>query len=114
MYADDLVLCGQSEEDLKAIVGWFVEVHKRRRLKVNAGKSKMMVRNGEEGLEYKVNVDGIHLEHLSELKYLGCVLENQVQTRQCVVGGLWEEGCRCINFIINARDLQLEYIKSLA
>ena len=26
LYADDLVLCGESEEDLKAIVGRFVEV----------------------------------------------------------------------------------------
>ena len=30
---------------------------------------------GEEGLEYEVFVDGIHLEHLSEFKYLGCILD---------------------------------------
>ena len=38
-------------EDLRVKVGWFVEVCKRRGLKVNAGKSKVMALNGEEGLE---------------------------------------------------------------
>ena len=35
--ADDLALCGDSEEDLRAIVGRFVEVCRRRGLKVNEG-----------------------------------------------------------------------------
>ena len=26
LYADDLVLCGESEEELRATVGWFAEV----------------------------------------------------------------------------------------
>ena len=43
LYADDLVLCGESEEDLRAMVGRFVEVCRRRSLKVNEGKSKMIV-----------------------------------------------------------------------
>ena len=47
----------------------------RRKLKVNAGKSKTMVMNGEDGLECEVHVDGIHLEHVSEFKYLACVLD---------------------------------------
>ena len=67
-------LCGESEEDLRAMVGRFVEVC-RRGLKVNAGKSKVMVLNGEEGLECEVHVDGTHLVHVSEFKYLGCVLD---------------------------------------
>ena len=50
LYADDLVICGESEEDLRVMVGQFAEVCGRR-LKVNAGKSKVMVLNGEEGLE---------------------------------------------------------------
>ena len=41
--ADDLVLFGESEEELRAMVGWFAEVCRRRGQKVNAGKSKMMV-----------------------------------------------------------------------
>ena len=38
LYADDLVLCAESEEDLRAIVGRFVEVYRRRGLKVNVGR----------------------------------------------------------------------------
>ena len=48
LYADDLVLCGESEEDLRAIVGRFIEVCWRS-LKVNAVKSKVMLIGGEEG-----------------------------------------------------------------
>ena len=40
LYADDLVLCGESEEDLRVMVGRFAEVC-RRGLKVNAGRSKV-------------------------------------------------------------------------
>ena len=38
LYAYDLVLCGESEEDLRAPLEHFVEVCRRRGLKVNAGK----------------------------------------------------------------------------
>ena len=48
---------------------------RRRELKVNASKSKVMVLNGEEGLKCKVHADGIRLEHVSKFKYFGCVLE---------------------------------------
>ena len=41
LYADDLVSCGESEEDLMAIVGCFIEVYRRRGLKVNAGNSNI-------------------------------------------------------------------------
>ena len=41
-YADDLVLCGELEEDLRAMEGSFAEVC-RRDLKVNASTSKLMV-----------------------------------------------------------------------
>ena len=63
LYADDLVLCGELEEDLRVMVGWFAEVCRRRGLKVNAGKSTVMVLNGEEGLVCEVHVDGIRLEN---------------------------------------------------
>ena len=74
LYANNLVLCGESEEDLRAMVGRSVELCRRRGLKLNAGKSKLMVLNKEEGLECEVHVDGIRLEYVSELKSLGCVL----------------------------------------
>ena len=30
LYADDLVLCGESDEDLRVMVGWFADVCRRR------------------------------------------------------------------------------------
>ena len=70
-----MVLCGESEEDLKAIMGRFIEVCRRRGLKGNVGKSKVMLLDVEEGLECEICADRIRLEHVSEFKYLGCVLE---------------------------------------
>ena len=55
-------------------MGHFVEVCRRTGLKVNTGKSKVMVFNGEEGLECEVYIERICLEHVSEFKDLGCVL----------------------------------------
>ena len=74
MYADDLVLYGKWKDDLRAMVERFAEVYRRRGLKINAGKSKVMALDGEEGLECEVHVDGIRLEHVSEFRYLRCVL----------------------------------------
>ena len=44
----------ESEEDLRTMVERFAEECRRRDLKVNAGKSKMMLLGGEEGLECEV------------------------------------------------------------
>ena len=65
MYADDLVLRGKVEEDLKVKVGCFVEVCRRRGLKVNGDVSKTMVLFGEDGLWYEVIMDGMRLETFS-------------------------------------------------
>ena len=43
LYAEYLVLWGKLEENLMAVVGHFAEVCRRRGLKINAGKSKVMV-----------------------------------------------------------------------
>ena len=40
LYADDLVLCDESKEDLRTMVGRLVEVCWRRGLKVTAGKNE--------------------------------------------------------------------------
>ena len=51
LYADDLILCDELEEDLTAMLGCFVEMCRRRGLKVNGGKSNMMMLGGEEKVE---------------------------------------------------------------
>ena len=107
LYADDLVLCDKSEEDLKTIMERFVEVCRRRVLKVNAGKSKVMVMDGEEGLECEVHVDGIRLGHVLESKYLECVLDESGTdgaegSRKAVSG---RKAAGAIRSLVNARDL---------
>ena len=64
LYADDLDLCGESEEDPKAMVGRLVEVCRGRGVNVNANKSRWRVLCGEEGLECEFSVDGMRLEHV--------------------------------------------------
>ena len=51
LYADDLVLYSELKEDIRVMVGWFTKVCRKRGLKVNAGKCRVMVLNREEGLE---------------------------------------------------------------
>ena len=48
-YADDLVMCGESEEDLRIIAGRFIGVSMKRGLKINASKSKVMLLGGLRG-----------------------------------------------------------------
>ena len=45
-----------------------------------------MVMNDEDGLECEVFMEVIRLEHVSEFKCLGCVLDYQVEVRKSVVG----------------------------
>ena len=65
-----MVLCGESEEDLRAMVSRFAEVCRRKGLKVNEGKSKEIILIGEEGLECEFHVDWICLKYVSKFKYL--------------------------------------------
>ena len=66
LYADDLVLRGESKEDLRK---WWDSLLRcvGEEDKVRAGKNKMMVLNGEDGLECEVYVDGFRLEHYQNL-----------------------------------------------
>ena len=85
---------------------------RRRGLKVNAGKSKVMVLNGGEGLECEVQVDGVRLEYVSEFKYLGCVLDksgtDEAECSRKVAIGRRVAGV--IRSLANPRNLQLECV----
>ena len=86
------------------IVGQFVEACRKKELKVNESMSKVMELNGEEGLECEVHIDGIHLKHVLDFKYLRCVLEesdkNGAEFSSKVAGA--------IRSLVNARDFELE------
>ena len=70
----------------------------------------MMVLGGEDGLECEVCIDGMHLEHVSEFKCLGCVLEeSDTDERECGRKVASERRvASAIRSLINARSLQLE------
>ena len=76
----------------------------------------MMVLGGEEVLECEVCVDGIHLEHVSKFKYLGCILEesstDEPECSRKVVSRRRVESV--IRFLVNPRDLKLLEYASLA
>ena len=67
-----------------------------RGLKVIAAKSKVMVLGVDEGLECEVCVNGIHLKHVSEFKYLGCILDesgtDKAEYGKKVASGRWVVG----------------------
>ena len=67
-----------------------------------------MVMNGEEGLECEVHVDGVRLEHISEFKYFGCVMDEEgtygAECNRKVASG---------RRVVNARVLQIEFVRLL-
>ena len=88
---------------------------RRKGLKLNEGKSKVMVSGGEEGLVCEVCVDGIRLMNVSEFKYLGCVLDKSgTDAAECsrkVTSGRRLVGA--IRSLVNVRSLQFECARVL-
>ena len=82
---------------------------------VNAGKSKAMVLDWEEGLECEVCVNGMRLEHMSEFKYFGCVL-NEIGTEEKICRMKMASGRRVAGAfmsLVNAWSLQYDCAKVL-
>ena len=84
-------------------------------MKINAGKNKAMVLNGEEGIVCEVHIYGIHLKHVSELKYMGCVLDklgtDETECSRKEASGRRVAGA--IRSLVHARYLQLECARVL-
>ena len=66
-------------------------------------------------MEGEVCIDGIHLEHVSEFKYLGCVLDeagtDETESSRKVVSGRRVAGV--IRSLVNDRSLQLDCARVL-
>ena len=74
-----------------------------------------MILNGEEGLKCEVHVEGARLDHVSEFKYLGCLLD-EAGTDGAECSRKEASGWRVVSAIrslFNARDLQLECARVL-
>ena len=72
LFADDTALVADSEEELQHLVREFGRVCKRRKLKVNVNKSKVMrCRRGVDDSRLNVTLEGEQLEEVDCFKYLG-------------------------------------------
>ena len=75
LYADDTVLIGESKEELQRLLNEFDNVCERRKLKVNVGKSKVMVCGKNEREEsLSLSLKGEVLEEVESFKYLGSIV----------------------------------------
>ena len=78
-YADDVNILGGSIHTVKENAEALVVATKEIGLKVNADKTKYMVKSREQtaGLSHTMKVDNSSIERVEEFKYLGTTLTNQ-------------------------------------
>ncbi|MCP4337615.1 MAG: reverse transcriptase family protein, partial [Desulfobulbaceae bacterium] len=87
LFADDTVLLSDNEWELQGLVNMFRTVCERRNLKVNVGKSKVMVFERGAATDCEVRLNGQVMANVSSFKYLGSVmskdggLEDEMQER---------------------------------
>ena len=75
LFADDTVVVADSERKLCQLVTEFGRVCERRKLRVNVGKSKvMMCTRNEDGASQNAMLNGEALEEVDQIKYLGSVI----------------------------------------
>ncbi|MCP5003018.1 MAG: hypothetical protein GY941_03575 [Planctomycetes bacterium] len=131
LFADDTVLMAESERELQRVVKEFDTVCKRRKLRVNVGKSKVMVFERAEGevidfaTPYRVGVPNESrceimlgremMEEVDEFKYLGTVLckhgSMEGETRERAVKGRQVIGS--LGRIMKGRNVSMEVKRGL-
>ena len=111
LFADDTVVVADSEEKLCQLVNEFGRVCKRRKLRVNVGKSKVMrCTNGDDGNRLNVVLDGEVLEEVSQFKYLGSVIAADGGVEADVRHRV-NEGCKVLgamNGLMKNRGLEMD------
>ena len=80
LHAENWIFCGVAEEDLKVMMRRFVEVCRRRGVKVNENKNKVMVIGGEEE-----DYNGETERTSSTEKDMLCLLRGREQSRMEII-----------------------------
>ena len=116
LFADDTVVVADSEEKLCQLVSEFGRVCKRRKLRVNVGKSKVMrcTRN-EESPRLNVMLDGEALEQVDQFKYLGSIIAENGGV-EADVSNRVKEGSKvlgAVNGVIKNRGLGMNVKRAL-
>jgi Reverse transcriptase (RNA-dependent DNA polymerase)/Endonuclease-reverse transcriptase len=98
LYADDAVVVAESAEELQSMLVSLEESTRSMDLKINGGKTKIMVFNGENDDANNVMLNGEKLERVNEFVYLGRMFQEngsldgeinrRVQAGRRVVGAM--------------------------
>ena len=85
LYADDMVIIAETEEQLKKLLDMMYTRCKKWRLKVNKGKTKVVHFRPQRRKrpEYVFDYDGEKLEIVSDYKYLGVILDEHLKFDSC-------------------------------
>ena len=131
LFADDTVLIAENEKDLQKLVNVFDSVCKRRKLKVNVNKSKVIVfeRSRSEVVDFEcpyrvrvecpkeldIRLNGEIMEEVDEFKYLGSILckygSMEGETRERAVQGRKVVGS--LGRMMKERTVSMEVKKGL-
>ena len=102
LYADDMVLLAENEENLQSLLGVMSDWCYKWRLKVNKNKTKIIhrrtARKTPTNVVFKYGNDD--LEVVSRYKYLGIVLDEHLKFDTCS-RSLAESGRRALGFVIS-------------
>ena len=115
MYADDVVFMAKSERELSVMIQNFDYVCKRRGLKVNVDKSKVMIVGENVDHACEVRMNGHVLERVNDFKYLGSVVNDRgTDVDDCnarVASGRKVAGA--IRLLVNERNLNMSCVNVL-
>src|SRR5215469_2616061 len=96
LYADDTVLIGETEESLQRLVTSFDRICRKRKVRINGEKSKVM-RVGDNGriLDMGIRIGRVRIKQVDCIKYLGVVISAEGDGRQ-EFGHRLKEGNRAL------------------
>ena len=66
-------MCGKSPQEINNIVHKVNDAGRKRLLKLNARKTKLMVLVGDENTNVSIDVDGETVDKVNSFKYLGAI-----------------------------------------
>ena len=116
LFADDTVVVADSEEKLCQLVSEFGRVCKRRKLRVNVGKSKVMrCTRSEDSPRLNVLLDGEVLEQVDQFKYLGSIIAENGGV-EADVSNRVKEGSKvlgAVSGVIKSRGLGMDVKRAL-
>ncbi|KAL4132711.1 hypothetical protein QTP88_009820 [Uroleucon formosanum] len=81
-YADDIIIIGETEEDLKRLAEKLISKGKEIGLQVNEKKTKYLIVSRREQVQNSLEVGGFTFERVSNFKYLGVDVNQQANSNE--------------------------------